>query len=1354
MKKGRLRKWLRRTGIGVLVLFLVLALLWVFRFPLFGGLIRNAITDGLRAAGFEANYGELTGSLLGDVTVTDFSITESPGLPAITTARVGRLHVSYSLVGLLLGQDRFIREITVAEVTLALDLDAPPPPETTESEPGEPLAIDLIPERLRLSGVDLEIRLDAQRLSLSGGRLSADADRAGNLTGGFGADELLLLVEGRERRATDASGRFEFADGVATVLTVSANERRIETPARVDLSRLEQSEIEARLHFPLSDGTLLADIRAGFADDPPEFNGRVRLTEVDPLPFLALLPDLPVSARHVTVDATFRTNSQNEPGPASVQAQFDLTIRDPVYGEHRLQAITARCTLDGGVLTANGELLDPPGTFEFEGDLLADSGAVKGSLKMKGLDVSRLLIEVDGRAATGVVDVQATVGGTTDAPVFSARARIASPALGDLGADAIEFAARGDLDRVTIERLLVIRGADRVSVTGELSPSAEPPAFAVRAHAEVADLSAYREFIPTDLPEDLTGSLVLDVTANGTAEEPGAIITAVLTGAGAEGFFTETIELGAIVKTAGSVKLKSLIIKGRGHLPDVVLRDATIEWTDAGIRVEAPAIAVTREDWLLISNIRAGIEPGGRMAAEVTIDGLDVGAVADHFGVDLGISGSLTGTIIASGTPKSPRAVLDIKVREPRSRLENLPTIAAQSADLRVSYESDFLTLETLEIKGRRFDIAASARVPFSLDAAGDLSAAPVSGRVRISSLPTDLAGEIPGIGTLDGLVNANLTISGRADDPRVSGALRVDIDRLVLPGFEGVPLTGIGVVLQPDDLGAGGGRLSIEDLHLSAAGARLAASGSIAHTNGKIVDPNLTLDITAIDIARIREALDVDVPVTGSGRFGLRVTPGPVVNLELDLPELALPDSPGMVCSIGGEWRDGTFTFRESMLANQSRTVRIDGTVPFDLSLSPPAGGPSPDREIAVVLGITGLDLGTLPLASEGIRLAGSADAKVEVSGILPNPEFDGTLTLADVRFRTAGAPGIDKLGGTIRFNRERITIERLAGTLGRGAFEVTGDVAINSGQPGAANLRIQADNAQLVRSEGMRLRTDLDLTLKGTGPGDLTVGGTVTVRSLKVGATGLLAAQDIETVLSGLKSSPGLATLPLTTDPALKDIRLDLTLLIPKGAVHIRTNLVKATVKGKLLVGGTLAIPRPRGRIYVPEGTVFLIAGRLDLLNPIVTFKENEPLVPFIDGRATARVSGVDVFVNVSGPAYNAKVLFSSVPPHPTPDIVSLILTGATRSNLGTSALSGMASTYLLRQLSSNFGDDDGGDSAVSDLISRIEVEFDDRKTRSGGIPGFTATARILDWLFVRGQQESALDYGFDLIFRLTFP
>lgn len=1354
MKKGRLRKFLRRIGIGFIAFCVLLVLLWVFRFPLFGGLIRNAVTDALHTAGFEASYGELSGTLLGDVTVTDFEIGDSPGLPALTTARVGRVHASYSLIGLLLGEDRWIREVAVENVTGVLDLSAPPPPETEETPPSGPLTIDLIPARVRLSGIDLDVMLDTERFTLKGGRASADAEPGAPLAGSFGADDILLQIGSRQHRAVEPNGRFEFAEGVATVFEVTANERRIEEPLRVDLSRLDQSVIDARLDFPLLGGQFFLDVLANFGGEVPELNGQVRLTRLDPSYVMAFLPDIPASAERVSVDITFGTTDREELSLSDLQAQITLHIEDPVYGEYRLGAVKAGCTLADGVLKAEGEINDPPGSFKFEGDLFGETGAVLGSVDLDGLDVKRLLIQVDERQAAGVVTVSAEIAGTFEQPTFAANATLVSPALGEYGADSIKFVGRGDPDLVTIEQLRVTRGADAISVTGEVRPSAEPISFDVKVHAEVVDVAAYREFVPAEVPADLAGSLVLDVTADGTPEEPGAAVTLVLTGAGAEGFFTEKIELAASAPTAEVVELKSLTVKGRGDLPDVALRDAVIRLTAAGLGVLAPNIAVTREDWKLSSNISARLEPDGEMATEVTIDSLDIAAVTKHFGLDLKASGSLTGTISASGTPEKPRAAIDLTIREPRSELVDLRGFTAQSADLRVRFEDDLLTVETLSIKGQGFELGVDAQVPFSLAAPEAVAAAPISGNVRIITLPLDLAGEIPGIGTIEGMLGATLAISGTAEDPRVSGELGIAVPRIVLTGFEGIPVTDIVVTLKPENLGAKGGRLTIEDLHLEAAGARLDVSGSIAHGDGKIMDPRLDLEITAIDIATIRSALGVDFPLTGHGAFGLHVTPGPVVNLQVDFPELALPNNPDMKLSLGGEWRDGTFTFGESALSNQGRDARITGTVPFDLSLSPLAAGPSPDRKMDVVVTIAGLDLATLPLDSEGIRLAGSVDATAVLSGIVTEPDIDASLILANVRFRSEGVPGVDKLSGTIRFNREGAEIESLAGTLGRGAFSVSGNVAIVDGVPGKADLRIKADNAQLVRSEGMRLRTDLDLTITGSGPGDLTIGGTVTVRSLKVGATGLLAAQDLDAILAGIKASPSLATLPLTTDPMLKDIKLDVTLLIPVETVKVRTNLVKATANGKLLVGGTLAIPRPRGRIYVSKGTVFLIAGQLELEKPIVTFKEGEPLVPYIDGRATARISGVDVYVDINGSASNARILFSSVPALPTPDIVSLILTGVTRANLGSDALSGMASSYLLRQLSSNFSDDDDEGSAVGDILSRIELEFDDSNTNEGGIPGFTATVRILDWLFVRGQQESALDYGFDLIFRLTFP
>ena len=55
------------------------------------------------------------------------------------------------------------------------------------------------------------------------------------------------------------------------------------------------------------------------------------------------------------------------------------------------------------------------------------------------------------------------------------------------------------------------------------------------------------------------------------------------------------------------------------------------------------------------------------------------------------------------------------------------------------------------------------------------------------------------------------------------------------------------------------------------------------------------------------------------------------------------------MTLDLGGEWREGTFTFKDSRLVNEGRNAEISGTVPFDLSLAPFAAGPSPDRPMDI---------------------------------------------------------------------------------------------------------------------------------------------------------------------------------------------------------------------------------------------------------------------------------------------------------------------------------------------------------------------------------------------------------------------
>ena len=126
MSTRKPRRWLRRAGKAFAGLLLLLVLAWVFRFPLFGGLIRGAIATALEPAGIRLEVGEISGSLLFDAEIRDLRVVSATGVPQILSAEVDRVSVSYSILGLLRGDAEWLGEIELEGVRAEIDGWVPP----------------------------------------------------------------------------------------------------------------------------------------------------------------------------------------------------------------------------------------------------------------------------------------------------------------------------------------------------------------------------------------------------------------------------------------------------------------------------------------------------------------------------------------------------------------------------------------------------------------------------------------------------------------------------------------------------------------------------------------------------------------------------------------------------------------------------------------------------------------------------------------------------------------------------------------------------------------------------------------------------------------------------------------------------------------------------------------------------------------------------------------------------------------------------------------------------------------------------------------------------------------------------
>jgi hypothetical protein len=238
-------------------------------------------------------------------------------------------------------------------------------------------------------------------------------------------------------------------------------------------------------------------------------------------------------------------------------------------------------------------------------------------------------------------------------------------------------------------------------------------------------------------------------------------------------------------------------------------------------------------------------------------------------------------------------------------------------------------------------------------------------------------------------------------------------------------------------------------------------------------------------------------------------------------------------------------------------------------------------------------------------------------------------------------------------------------------------------------------------------------------------------------------------------ISSRPSLALLPLTTDPFLAPVRLDLAVDAPRDSVKVRNNLVDANVEGRFRIGGTIAVPRPAGRIFVERGSIALPTVTMKMeKDSFVEFRPEQPFRPRVDARTTARIGDTRVYLEVSGWLNDLKTKAWSEPPLPERDVLALITTGVTQSDVDPAALGGVAATVVYRQLASELAGKSEEDSFFYDLTNRVELDIDAVPTLTGGEPNWRATIQLLDWLYLSANQADIYNYGMDLILRLTFP
>jgi translocation and assembly module TamB len=284
-----------------------------------------------------------------------------------------------------------------------------------------------------------------------------------------------------------------------------------------------------------------------------------------------------------------------------------------------------------------------------------------------------------------------------------------------------------------------------------------------------------------------------------------------------------------------------------------------------------------------------------------------------------------------------------------------------------------------------------------------------------------------------------------------------------------------------------------------------------------------------------------------------------------------------------------------------------------------------------------------------------GSLNVKLE---LLPDFQFAGGLAVIGAGTRPLPSVGsIQNIEADLRFSGRQVKVQTLTGELGGELLGLTGQLDFDeinerTGLP-LMDLRVRGERVPLARQPELILRTDLDVTVSNRMNDLPVVSGQVNLRDS-------LLLSDLRILAPGRVAQPerrppyfSVAIAPFS------DWRLNLQVTGDR-FLRVRSPFFRGEVSANLRLEGSLREPISLGQARVHSGIVQFPFANLDVTEGLVTLTSDDPYRPQLFITAASRTFGYDVRIEITGPADEPVIQFSSTPPLSSEQIVLMLTTG----------------------------------------------------------------------------------------------
>ncbi len=485
-----------------------------------------------------------------------------------------------------------------------------------------------------------------------------------------------------------------------------------------------------------------------------------------------------------------------------------------------------------------------------------------------------------------------------------------------------------------------------------------------------------------------------------------------------------------------------------------------------------------------------------------------------------------------------------------------------------------------------------------------------------------------------------------------------------------------------------------------------------------------VNLDTGTLQLGEVFAALEMDEPPPVSGRVGVKVTAdGTLDQLNANVAvraenmQSSAADVQPANVEIDVKLANDRATVDGRITQPLVQPITVSGSVPLNVVRIRRDQALPPSTPLDLRVQMPRSSLGFVTSLVPVVRfIDGRAAIDLAVGGTLDKPAIEGSVEVdvSALRLSVDSLPPVNNVTVRIDSNSDRLTVSAFRGEIGGGTFGADGSVTFGGVEQPMFDLRFGTKDALVLQDESITARISSRIEL--TGPLEAAnVGGVVYVTKSRF-------YKDIDILPIGLPGRPApqpppAPTVTGITAAPLSNWTFDIAVKTADPFL-VQGNLANGRILMDLRLLGTGANPTMAGEVRIEQLTTSLPFSELTVRNGVVFFQKDNPFIANFDIRGTSEIRNYDVTAYVYGNQLDPQVRFSSQPPLPQTEIVSLIATGVTSEDIAgnPSVLAGRAAVLLFQKLRRQFFPPKDPSERRKTVLSDIDINLGEIDPKTG--------------------------------------